>query len=137
MMKPVLTRVFLAVVLTAGSAEAGMYNMIGAGVSSCGVWIADRRDGGSSPAALQDEEWVLGFLPGVGYGTASLNPLNGMDAEGVAAWIGTYCRKHPIATIGFATDAFVATSSPFGPKVVHIRAALISHLLALISQPGT
>jgi hypothetical protein len=69
---------------------------------SCGTWTADRRQ--RSGGALQDEQWVLGFLSGVGY--EGYDPLNGMDAEGVWAWIDNYCREHPIEQIIAAAEAF-------------------------------
>jgi hypothetical protein len=50
-----------------------------------------------------------GFLSGIGYeGDANLNPLNGMDAYGVWAWIDNYCQAHPIETIMEAAEAFAS-----------------------------
>ena len=53
--------------------------------------------------------WVMGFLSGVGSmkATTSLDPLKGMDQEGVSAWVDNYCHKHPLDTIATAGSAFV------------------------------
>jgi hypothetical protein len=86
------------------SAEA--FKIIGAGVDSCGTWMADRHHP-RSPDALQDEQWVLGFLSGVGYeGGEGVDPLNDMEANGVWAWIDNYCQAYPIETITTAAKAF-------------------------------
>jgi hypothetical protein len=92
----------LVVVLMNGAADAaeGKYSIIGVGTGSCGTWTAARRD----RRALLYEQWILGFLSGEGAASAVLadgsdNPLNGMDAEGVWAWIDTYCQVHPLDQI--------------------------------------
>lgn len=43
----------------AGAAKAD-FQMIGAGIVSCGTWTADRQYPGSADA-LQDEQWVVVF----------------------------------------------------------------------------
>jgi hypothetical protein len=96
----------LAVALLTGSAEA--YRIIGAGVDSCGTWTADRRQGGSSSSALQDEQWILGFLAGVAEGTEEAeDPLNAVDAMAIWAWMDNYCGSHPLDKIADAGQAFV------------------------------
>ena len=54
--------------------------------------------------------WLLGFLSGVGStrDTTGLNPLNGMDKEGVCAWIDNYCGSHSVIFLVQAANAFVA-----------------------------
>jgi hypothetical protein len=102
-------RIVLAcLVVTALTIEArsvGAYILIGSGTSSCGTWTADRRapDG---PPALLDEQWVMGFLSGIGYvGQQQDDPLRGIDAEAVFAWIDNYCRDHPLEHIVDASKA--------------------------------
>jgi hypothetical protein len=96
----------LAVALLTGSAEAG-YNMMGPGVSSCGVWTSDRREPDSMIARM-NISWILGFLSGVGYaGGPESNPLNGMDSRGVSAWMDNFCQANPLVNIGNAGAAFV------------------------------
>jgi hypothetical protein len=64
------------------------------------------------------EQWVLGFLSGVGYGVGfietktnpagNIDPLNGTDAQGALAWIDNYCHAHPLDQIEAASKAFVS-----------------------------
>lgn len=87
----------MALTLMAGSGRAflqnGFFKAVGLGNSSCGTWTAARSRG--EARAWGFEQWVLGFLSGIGYGGADANPLNGMDADGVWAWIDNYCHEHP------------------------------------------
>jgi hypothetical protein len=101
----------LAVVLLSAlsaSAEAADYHQIGlGGVSSCGSWTEARSNNQATPSAYG--QWVVGFLSGIGYEGApqfGADPLLGMDADGVWAWIDNYCRDHPIDTIAAATKEF-------------------------------
>ena len=92
-MHPPLTRVILVVCLMARPAEAG-YLAIGRGNGSCGAWTTTRR----AQQAQGYEQWILGFLSGVGWQGAQsgINPLNGLDANGVWAWLDNYCQVHPL-----------------------------------------
>jgi hypothetical protein len=66
------------------------------------------------PAAM-DTQWVLGFLTAFNfYGNGSGNITNGTDANGVFAWIDTYCAAHPLDQISTATVALVAELSKRG-----------------------
>jgi hypothetical protein len=80
----------------------------GVGLMSCGSWTAHR--------SLNAQQWVLGFLSGVGLaGQAdAIDPLSGTDAEAVWAWIDNYCRSNPLKQIADAAVAFI---------VAHPRAA--------------
>jgi hypothetical protein len=102
-----LIRSALCVVsLLLGGAAPGKYSMIGAGASSCGRWVAD-RSGQNLYDKVSDEQWVVGFLSGVGYESSGPdNPLNDIDADGVLAWIDNYCRAHPLDRISKAAGAF-------------------------------
>ena len=85
-----------------GPAEA--YTRMGAGLSSCGTWVAERRRGDWSTSG----SWVLGFLSGVGYmGTPQYDPLHGMDGDAVLAWIDNYCQTNALLDIVDAAEAFV------------------------------
>lgn len=62
-----------AVLLLAGTAEVGAATNIGAGASSCASWTVDRHSvvlgapiSDASQRALQDMQWVVGFLSGIG-----------------------------------------------------------------------
>ena len=79
---------------------------IGAGLDSCGTWTADRRSPGGS-AALQDEQWVLGFLTGAAdIGPIDADPMRDVDAHAIWAWIDNYCRAKPLDKIIKAAEAF-------------------------------
>ena len=61
--------------------------IIGVGTSSCGTWIANRR-APKQPDWFIDSAWVAGFLSGIGYvGADGDDPLHGLDANAVDAWI--------------------------------------------------
>ena len=78
---------------------------MGAGNSSCGQWTAARAD----RVAVAYERWALGFLSGAGFigKRSSIDPLAGVDAAGVLAWIDNYCHAHPPEDIERATAEFV------------------------------
>jgi hypothetical protein len=101
----------LAVVLFTGSARAQpIYHAIGAGVAaSCGTWTANRADRRKEPDWLHEVSWVLGFLSGAGYmGTREgFDPLRGVDAAAVQAWLDNYCRVHPLENLADAAGAFI------------------------------
>jgi hypothetical protein len=108
--------IVLTALLAVGAAEAevGAYHAIGAGNKSCGSWSAHRHEynpGGrptaGTQASTEDASWVVGFLSGIGFvGEKGDDPLNGVDADGVWAWIDNYCRAHPIESIARAASAF-------------------------------
>jgi hypothetical protein len=97
----------LAVVLLSAlstSAEAAEFQEIGLGLSSCASWTEARSDQAKLASDMY-QQWVVGFLSGVGY-TGIANPLLGMDADGVWAWVDNHCRGHPIDKIADAAKAF-------------------------------
>nr|WP_294516240.1 hypothetical protein [uncultured Rhodopila sp.] len=99
--------VCLAVVAcSAAASPARAYHESGAGVDSCATWTADRGNP-AGPPALQDEQWVLGFLTGIGFaGSDEDDPLNGVAAPAVWAWIDSYCKQHPADKLVTAARAF-------------------------------
>jgi hypothetical protein len=100
-MKPIFACLILVVGLMAGTVEAQAAHMVGLGGNSCGSWTASRR---VTSAALS-EQWILGFLSGLGW-EGKNDPLVNMDAKGVWAWIDNYCSAHPIEKIADAAGAF-------------------------------
>jgi hypothetical protein len=96
----------VAILCSIGSGAALAYHQVGAGVDRCRRWTADRRDV-TGPAALQDEQWVLGFLTGVGFaGSEQDDPLNGVTAETVWTWVDLYCAQHPAEKFVQAARAY-------------------------------
>jgi hypothetical protein len=83
--------------------------MIGVGLGSCGGWTSHRQTPPGTGASTA-EQWVVGYLSGQGHlanavGNA-LDPLKGVDAEGVWAWIDNYCRANPLKRVWEAAGMF-------------------------------
>jgi hypothetical protein len=104
----------LVTALTSSSGEAAdNYTAAGLGAVSCGAWTAARRD----RQAGDVEQWILGFLTGMADLAASvpvqskMDPLSGVDAEAVWAWVDNFCRAHPLEKVVRAGEAF-ATAHP-------------------------
>jgi hypothetical protein len=92
------------VALAAPPADADV-QIIGAGLSACWTWTADRA--ARTYPEVGDEQWVVGFLSAVAVWAPNLEPLQGVDAEAVFSWMDTYCRAHPLVILGEAAKAFV------------------------------
>jgi hypothetical protein len=106
-MKPMrlpLTTIALFVTLAVAPALAQTYYAImGAGLELCGAWTEARQQN----KAEVPEHWLLGYLSGIASESVSgTDPLNGMDAEAVFAWVDNYCRAHPLDTIERAGGSF-------------------------------
>jgi hypothetical protein len=89
-----------ALVLSEAKAE---FQMLGAGVASCGKWLADRASGDYYSMG----NWALGFLSGVGWSSVGYDPLKGLDSHAVAYWLDNYCKAHPTAEFDSALVAFI------------------------------
>jgi hypothetical protein len=63
----------------------------GAGASSCGQWLADRKGEHWYPSW----EWVIGWLSAAGYYNVRGSDLRDTDWDEVTAWVDKYCREHP------------------------------------------
>jgi hypothetical protein len=103
----------IALLMSSFAVQAGLpapgvrsYAVIGYGLDSYGTWTAARRNHQDFGPKI----WILGFLSGVGFlgfWQEGINPLNGLDAEAVLAWMDNYCQKHPLVLIADAGEAFV------------------------------
>jgi hypothetical protein len=99
-----LKRLVVAGAIACIPASAHAVTTTGAGVAvSCGKWLADHRDGIFSPLA----NWTLGYLSGAANYSETLDPLHGVDADGVFYWIDNYCQQHPLTQLKAAADAFI------------------------------
>jgi hypothetical protein len=99
-----------AVVLMTGASSIATadYVATGAGVLSCGRWTLAR----DQHQAVGFEQWVLGFLSGVGFmGGRGTNPLQGTNADGVLYWFDGYCKERSLKPIADAAAEFVAAHS--------------------------
>jgi hypothetical protein len=104
-MKRFLALGSLAVILMTNPSIA--FTLIGAGAKSCGSWTTARRYGHNTERSVPFDQWMVGFLSGVGY-AGQQNPLNNMDADGVLAWVDNYCATYPINDVLTAGMAFIA-----------------------------
>ena len=88
-------RKFLCIVLsiTATSALAGPIK--GAGATTCGDWVKDRKNETHYPQL----NWVLGFVSSYNYYVYVGEHENGVfgnaDFAFVSGWMDSYCQKNP------------------------------------------
>jgi hypothetical protein len=87
------------------SAPAAAYTAIGMGNMACGEWTSARQYP-NSDQAVADGQWILGFIAGAAYENGK-DPLSGIDADGVWAWIDNYCAANPRQTQVDAATAFL------------------------------
>jgi hypothetical protein len=86
---------------------AAAYTSIGSGTTSCEAWAATRLSP-NAPATLMQQQWVVGFLSGIGSMVlGELDPLHGVDATAVYVWVDKYCHDHPTETIEAAARVFI------------------------------
>lgn len=107
--RPLIVLTVLIVSLMTRANEVKAYTANGGGTLSCGSWTENRhsQNRGDTMHAVQGQQWVLGFLSGIGFVAQNDDdPLKNMDVQGVWAWIDNYCRDHPIDQIGTAASAF-------------------------------
>lgn len=97
--------VWAALVLAQAAIAQVPKRVIGAGLDSCEAWTAARQADGV--AARAAEQWVVGYLSGIGQWGKDVDPLHGLDAERVWAAIDTYCRLKPRDPIGEAATQLV------------------------------
>jgi hypothetical protein len=93
---------FLTALLLLLPARGQAYTAIGQGLNSCGWWTAARQGGYSTGA----EQWVLAFAAGTAY-ASDKDPLSGLDADAVWAWLDNRCRDYPLSAIIDAIRAFI------------------------------
>jgi hypothetical protein len=102
-----MKRCFVLAILglaTSATAVHAEYMITGVGTAPCAQWVSARHDQKSGAF----EQWVVGFLTGVGFAKSNegVDPLRTMNAEGAWNWIDGYCREHPIGNISEAAGAF-------------------------------
>lgn len=81
------------------SHSEGTYKILGAGTSSCGKWIEDRKD---PTKWYQEAQWVHGFYSGLtGYSGAIYREV---DSPSILAYLDKYCAENPLDRIGRAAE---------------------------------
>lgn len=75
------------------------YTMLGHGVSTCGSWTSDLKEG--SVTSRYDKVWLQGYLSAFNnYGSYPGGDVTaGVDADGLFAWMDNYCAAHPLDKI--------------------------------------
>jgi hypothetical protein len=93
--------------MSGGANAQETYQGIGAGNSPCKTWTALRQEG----HAVIGEQWVLGFLSGVGYASAQtgVDPLKGVEAQDVFAWVDKDCQSHPLGRLAESVESFTVS----------------------------
>lgn len=96
-----------------GSAQdlpPGRYNNYGAGLTTCGTWLAERGDSRQQQAWSLDHQWVLVWVSAAGYYYVQ-GGLRDTDANSIAAWVDKYCRENPLNKIKDAAKSLVTELS--------------------------
>ena len=106
-------KVLAALLFTCTTSFAQDSYILGAGAESCGYWIAGRESPGMHIPAKQ---WVLGYLSGANWFTAS-DTTRAVDAASVVAFVDSYCKSNPFHLLVLAAAAAVQEAG--GPKVKH------------------
>src|SRR2546425_748369 len=71
----------------------------GAGSSGCGEWVEARRSGtAGTPASINMEGWLLGFLSGAAYSSGK-DTLRNTDASSLFLWMDNYCKANPLKKV--------------------------------------
>lgn len=112
MMKTLLMSIVSLALLTSSASAQTTDPTFGDGLESCGTWLTDR----SNNNAVDDEQWVLGFLSGVvvsrlGFDHAGTNYSS--DLEASYYWVDNYCHAHPTYQLSIAAFAYFTQSGTF------------------------
>jgi len=101
------TLITLPVLCQARPNQEGAYEVLGVGTLSCEVWTKDRTDR-SSESHFINGAWVQGYLTAVNvFGDGPSHIAKGTDADGIMAWIDSYCAQHPAESLTVAAKALV------------------------------
>jgi len=83
--------------------------IFGAGLDTCGKWVAARSGPGHGDAQLT---WIAGYLTGFNeWGWRGRDISGGEDGPAIAGWMDNYCRAHPLDNLREATDALIVELS--------------------------
>jgi hypothetical protein len=95
-----------AALLLATPTRAAPYLVRGEGNSSCGSWVEARK---SEMAWLPMAAWMQGYITAYNehVWTKSSDVAGGADADGVAAWLDTFCQQNPLLNLNSAADVLI------------------------------
>ena len=71
---------------------------------SCSTWTITSKQSYESQVY---SKWVFGFISGINLENPSGDFLQGRDADGLIAWIDSYCRSNPLNRITHAVVELV------------------------------
>ena len=95
----------VALALISPFAQAQGHASISTGALVCGEWATAGHD--------ERKDWIEGLVSGID----GADPLNGVNAEIVGAWMDHYCQTHPSESIQKAGETFVRShESPMVSK---------------------
>ena len=107
MKRSLLTLMLIPLMSSAAMAQTLHVNVVGAGQESCGAWTQ------AEPNTLEyneQQEWLWGFV--TSYNTyvavSNGNVARGGDGYGMTAWVGNYCRAHPLDSVEIAAAKLIA-----------------------------
>jgi hypothetical protein len=87
--------------------QEGAYEVLGVGTLSCEVWTKQRTDN-SSEKHFINSAWVQGYLTAANlFGDGPSHLAKGVDADGIVAWVDSYCAQHPGDALAVAAKALV------------------------------
>ena len=86
----------------AHAADPGGFEAYGAGLLSCGKWLAARKGNNW----YENGQWVFGWVSAAGNYNVQ-GSLRHSDSLALAAWVDNYCRANPLNTIAQASAALV------------------------------
>ena len=89
-------------ILVAITAYAETYINYGAGNTSCGEWVNNRK---TEKNWMEQCQWMLGFVSAVGY--YDLYDLKDTDIDVITIWMDNYCQEHPQEKFAEAVYALV------------------------------
>jgi hypothetical protein len=86
----------------AQAADPGEFHAYGAGLLSCGKWLAARKGNDW----YENGQWVFGWVSAAGNYNVQ-GSLRHSDSLALAAWVDKYCRENPLKTVAQASAALV------------------------------
>lgn len=95
----------LIAILQAGDANAQF--VYGAGIQSCGQWVADMPIEGVG--SWGKKAWLAGYLSAYSTHNSSGHDPIRTDIEGAMGWIINYCKANPAEYSAVAVERFIAS----------------------------
>lgn len=93
-----IRRIIITVFLLAFCAQVSAAPIKGAGATSCGSWLKERRNG----TYASDLNWILGFISAYNHyinsSSSNKSVFGSVDSEAIGAWMDNYCSSNPLST---------------------------------------